>query len=72
MQPHNMVHIDTSDQARRPQQPIIIALCLWLRNSADIVYHANSQHGAYRHVRPNTSTSATNYHGIASLAPQQC
>ena len=37
-----MVHIDTSNPTRRPQQPNIITLRLWLRNSADVVGHATN------------------------------
>ena len=42
MQPNKMVHLDTSDRTRWPQQPIFMALRLWLLNSADLVYHASS------------------------------
>ena len=49
-----------------------MALRLWLRNSADVVCHATSQHGLFRHIWPNTLASATQYHGIASLSLQQC
>ena len=42
-----MVHLDMFDPTRWPQQPIIMALRLWLRNSTDVVCHATSQHGAY-------------------------
>ena len=42
-----MVHLDTSDPTHQPQQPNIMALRLWLRNGADVIYHATSQHGAY-------------------------
>ena len=67
-----MVHIDIFDPTHRPQQPNIMALHIWLGNSTDLVCHVTSQHGAYRHVRPNTSASVTHYHGIVSLALQQC
>ena len=33
-----MVRIDTSDPKRRPQQPILMALRLWLPNSANVVW----------------------------------
>ena len=42
-----MVHLDMFDPTRRPQQPILMALRIWLRNRADVVGHATQQHGAY-------------------------
>ena len=53
MQSNNIVHIDTSDLTRRPQQLNIMALHLWLRNSADVVV-----------MQPNNMVRMTQYLGI--------